>query len=131
MTYLSRDDILKPRDLKMEEVDVPEWGGIVRVRELTGEARDDYETSLMRVTAKGAVPEMSNRRAKLVARAVVNEDGSPLFSLADVHALGAESAAALERVATVAERLSGLSDEALEDAEGNSEAAAGGDSISG
>lgn len=131
MTYLSRDDILKPRDLKTEEVDVPEWGGIVRVRELTGEARDAYEASLMRVSNGIAIPDFTNRRAKLVALAVINEDGSPMFSPVDVQALGEESSAALLRVVDVAERLSGLNDENVADAEGNSGAAPGGGSTSG
>ena len=131
MTYLSRDDILKPRDLKVEEVDVPEWGGIVRVRELTAEAMADYEASMVNVDSKGkGTPDFSNRRVKLLVRAVVDEDGEQLFSLVDVPALGQMPAGVIERVADVAERLSGMGDDAVEDAEGNSEAAPGGDSTS-
>ena len=32
MPYLTRDDILQAVDLKYEDVQVPEWGGVVRVR---------------------------------------------------------------------------------------------------
>jgi hypothetical protein len=132
MTYLSRDDILKPRDLKVEEVDVPEWGGIVRVRELTAEAAADYEASMIHVDTKTGTtkPDFTNRRAKLVALSIVDEDGNLMLSPVDVQTLGGQSAVALERVADVAERLSGMNADAVKDAEGNSEAALGGDSIS-
>ena len=139
MTYLSRDDVLKADDLEIVDVDVPEWGGIVRVRALSGTARDAYDASLVRMGTNGQplrdrdgepVMDITNRRAKLIVLAVVNDDGDPLFSLADVAALGAKSGVALERVADAIERLSGMNDEAVEDAEGNSEAAPGGISVS-
>ena len=131
MTYLSRDDILKAEDLKIQEVEIPDWGGIVRVRELNGVDRDTYEASLMRILPDGKVtPNLENRRAKLVALSVINEDGTPMFGLSDVLELGTKSAANLELVAEVSERLSGLTEEAVTDAVGNSEAAPGGDSAS-
>ena len=139
MTYLSRDDILKPRDLKVEEVDVPEWGGIVRVRELTGEAMNAFQASLVRTRPNGQpfrdkdgtpIVDVTNRTAKLIVWSVIDDEGNPLLSLADVEALGRESNAALERIADAAERLSGFNETGIEDAEGNSEAAPGGDSTS-
>jgi hypothetical protein len=139
LTYLNRDDILKPRDLKVEEVDVPEWGGIVRIRELTGEGQNAFQASLRRTRPNGQtimdqdgnpILDLTNASAKLLVRAIVGDDGEPLLSLADVDALGQESGAVLERVALIARRLSGMTDEAVDDAEGNSDAAPSGDSTS-
>jgi len=111
-TFLSRDDILGADDIKTIEVPVPEWGGVVLVRGLTGVERDHYEESLIRWRAKNrqvaAVPALANARAKLVSLSVVNQDGERLFSDRDVAALGEKSAAALERVFDVAGKLSGL-----------------------
>ncbi len=39
-SYLTRDAILAAATLKTKETDVPEWGGVVLVRELRGRERD-------------------------------------------------------------------------------------------
>jgi hypothetical protein len=119
-SYLTRDAILAAASLKTEEVDVPEWGGIVLVRELRGRERDEWEASLAVQRGKQMVPDVANMRAKLVARCVVNSDLEPVFSQQDVNALGELSAAALDRVFEAASRLSGLSEADLEVASGNS-----------
>ena len=117
---LTRDMILKASSLRTEEVEVPEWGGTVLVRELNGRQRDEWEASLAVQRGKQMVPDVANMRAKLVARTVVGEDGEPVFTQQDVNALGELSAAALDRVFEVASRLSGLSEADLEAAAGNS-----------
>ena len=120
--YLSRDAILKASALKTEAVPVPEWGGTVRVRELSGRERDEWEASLTVRRGGQMVQDVANMRAKLVARSVVGEDGEPLFTQQDVAALGELSAAALERVFDAASRLSALGEKAAEEAAGNSPA---------
>lgn len=114
---LTRDAILATRaTLRSEDVEVPEWGGTVRVREMTGAERDAWEQSL--VGAKGKV-NIENVRARLVSRTVVDEAGVRLFSDTDAEALGQTSAAALERVARVAQKLNKLTEDDLEEAKGN------------
>jgi hypothetical protein len=55
-----------------------------------------------------------NATAKLVARCIIDPDTrEPMFTQSDVHALGEKSGAALDRVFTVAQRLSGMSDDDL------------------
>ena len=116
MTLLTRDAILGAHDLPTEDLDVPEWGGTVRVRALTGAERDSFESSLVQVRNDGSKQfRLENVRARLVALTVVDENSERLFSDADVKALGAKSAAALERVWEAARRLSGLSDEDVEE----------------
>ena len=119
-SYLTRDAILAAAALKTEEVDVPEWGGVVLVRELRGRERDEWEASLAVQRGKQMVPDVANMRAKLVARSIVGGDGEPVFTQQDVAALGELSAAALDRVFEVASRLSGLDEKDLEAASGNS-----------
>jgi hypothetical protein len=58
---------------------------------------------------------LQNVRARLVSLSTVDENGERLFSDADVVALGGKSAAALERVFTVAMRLSGLTPDDVKD----------------
>lgn len=113
MTYLSKDDILKADDLPTRDVDVPEWGGIVRVRAMSGSERDAYDASRMTKGPDGKYTlSFRDARANLVARCVIGDDGALLFNTADVARLGAKSSTALQRVADVAAELSGLADAA-------------------
>jgi len=119
MTYLNREQILQVQDLPVEDVEVPEWGGKVRVRGLTGAERDKFEASI--VTRKGNKAEFNpeNIRAKLVAMCVVDENGNRLFTDEDIKILGQKSATALDRIFQVAQRLSGLRTEDFEEMQKN------------
>jgi len=110
---LTKEQILAADDLKREVVDVPAWGGELMVRALTGKDRDEFEQSLFDA-GKTPRERMRNVRARLVAITVVDEQGNLLFSEADVEKLGNKSAAALDLVFSVAQRLSGLSKEDAE-----------------
>ncbi|ANZ42495.1 hypothetical protein BBK82_04985 [Lentzea guizhouensis] len=121
-TLLSRDEILSAVDITTEDVDVPEWGGRVRVRGLTGTDRDRFESAMLNRNGKGNARHQVNTdnfRARLVMASVVDEDGRRMFSERDVRALGEKSAAALDRVMTVAMRLSGLTQKDADELEGN------------
>ncbi len=121
MKLLTRDAILQAEDLPTEDIEVEEWGGAVRVRALTGAERDAFEQSIVEQRGKSTRMNLRNIRAKLVALTVVDADGKRLFSDKDAELLGKKSAAALDRVFEVAQRLSGLSPEDMEELSGNSE----------
>lgn len=111
-TELTKAEILGADDLGREQVDVPEWGGHLWVRTLSGEERESFETSMMTIDKKGKRElRIRNMRSGLVARAACTEDGVRIFTDDDIRALSGKSAAALERVYVVAARLSGLSPE--------------------
>lgn len=112
---LSKDQILAADDLTVWDVDVPEWGGTVRVRSLTGTERDAYEASIVQVQGNTRKLRMENARAKLVALCLVDDQGERLFSDKEAAALGAKSGKVLDRLFDVAAALSGLSTEAVEE----------------
>lgn len=113
---LSREQILGAEDRKTEDVAVPEWGGTVRVRGLSGIERDAYELSMVQLGADGSrQTRLDNLRGRLVAMACIDDEGNRIFTDADAHALGEKSAAALERVFDVARRLSGLTEDDVEE----------------
>ena len=117
---LSRDQILEASDLKTQVAEVPEWGGSVIVRTMTGADRDTFENNLVTVKADGSREQnLTNFRAKLVALTAVDDAGNLLFSADDVARLSGKSAAALERVFTVAQAINGLGAQAVEDATKN------------
>ena len=111
---LTRDEILKAQDIDYEVVEVPEWGGEVRVRAMTAAERDAFEASILRQTKSGVQVEMVNLRARLCAMTIVDEDGKRIFSDSDVAELGKKSAAALQRVFDVAMRLSKFGNEDIQ-----------------
>lgn len=118
---LTRDAILQAEDLPRELVEVPEWGGAVYVRSLTGTERDAFEFSIVEQRGRSAKMNLRNIRAKLVAVSVVDEDGNRLFTDSDVKVLGQKSAMVLDRLFAAAQRLSGLRNEDVEELAKNSE----------
>lgn len=128
---LTKDQILEASDLKTETVDVPEWGGSVNVRTMTGTDRDAFENSLVKLDASGkAVQSLDNMRVKLLVVTLVDDNGNRLFDSDDINMLGRKSTAAIERVYDVAARLNGIGAKAEAEAGKNSEAAQSGDSTS-
>ncbi len=112
---LTREDILSAPDLQQETVAVPEWGGSVFVRGLDGMQRDSFERSMVDIKGKDSVVNYANFRGKMVARSVVDENGKRVFKDSDAENLGKKSGKALGRVFDVAQRLSGMSDEDVEE----------------
>ena len=114
---LNRTEILEASDIKVQEVAVPEWGenAAVYVKGMNGAERDKFEGSLITMRGKDKQMNMANIRAKLASMSVCDEKGKRLFNENDVQALSQKSAAALQRVFAVAQKLSGISDEDVEE----------------
>jgi len=109
MKILTRQDIIAAQDVETETVEVAEWGGAVIVRMMSGSDRDRFEQSLTVVQANGRrEANLTNMRSKLVAMCAVDEQGNLLFGPDEIEHLAAKSAAAIERVFIVAQRLNGL-----------------------
>ncbi len=103
MNILSKDAILAADDLLRETVNVPEWGGEVLVRTMSGTDRDAFEASLIEKDGR-----MENVRARLVSLTLCDAQGDRLFDDSEIVALGRKSARALDRVFSVAQRLNGI-----------------------
>ena len=108
---LTRSQILEASDIQTEEVHVPEWGGTVLVRGLTGAERDEFEAGIAEPRGNKVRYHMQDIRARLCVMSIVDAEGKRMFTVADVEALTVKSASALDRVFTVARRLSGLTPE--------------------
>ena len=126
VVHLTRDAILAKDDIQIEELEVPQWGGIVRVRGMSGTERDAFEKARSREIPSGSraarragntTTELirENIRAHLVAWCVIDDSGNRVFSDDDIPSLNAKSGAALERIVEVAMRLSGMGDDDVED----------------
>lgn len=107
---LTRDAILQVQDLPCEIVAVPEWGGDVYVKGLSGKERDSLESTMLQ--NKG---DYNNLTARLAALTICDEQGNRMFSDKDIEALGRKSAAALRRVVEKAQELSAVSQSDVEE----------------
>lgn len=122
---LTKDAIFALNDLLFEDVEIPEWNGRLRVRGMTAAQRDAYEQSLIdaRSDARGRTKveaNFTNAKARLAVQCVIDANGQRVFTDAEAAALGQKSASAVNRIAQVAQRLSGMSKEDLDDLEKNS-----------
>jgi hypothetical protein len=88
---LSKAAILAADDRPFETIEVPEWGGSVGIRTITGAERDRWETAFNRDPG-------ANTRARLAVLCIVDDRGERLFDESDIPALGAKSGIALDRV---------------------------------
>jgi hypothetical protein len=114
---LSRQEIIDCNDIESEVVKVPEWNGEVMVQGLNLAEKDVWTDSIM----EDGKASMTGATAKLCALCIRGEDGEALFTGDDIPALQAKSAAALDRVFQVAQRLSGIGQEEIEETVKNSE----------
>lgn len=127
MSFLSREALLAAaaQPLPTERLDIPELGGFVYIRGMSGAERDSWEKSLFRGRGTKRTIDTENARARLAVRCVVDEQGQRVFTDADAGALGNLRVDVLQKVFEASQRLSGVSDEDLDDIKKSSETAAG------
>jgi hypothetical protein len=123
MALIGRKQIDDATDLKTEDVDVPEWGGQVRLRELSSKERSLIEATT--IGAKGQSIELrieafKTLREKTVVAALIDQDGKRLYQDKEAAQLGLKSGQVIERLFRKVQELSGMTEKAVKDAEGNS-----------
>lgn len=111
---LKRGDILNADDLDIKVVEVPEWNGCVKVRELTAQERGDVESSILTLDGSGnlSLREGANVRevmCRVVRWATLNDDDTPMFPDAnDEQQLKRRNPNAIQRIYDAAMELSGI-----------------------
>ena len=130
MARLTKQQIVDANDLEIVEVEVPQWGGSVLVRGLTGKQRGVFMATLMDQKAGGGALRLQDLQVRLCAMSIVDEHGKRFFSDAEMAVVGGKSSAALQHVFETAQRLSGLSNEQVEELAGNSDETLSEDSLS-
>jgi hypothetical protein len=126
MAEVTRDSIKAFKGKPLVPVEVPEWGGTVYLRIMSGAERDAFEDETYRINGKVAELNRKNFRARLLVRCLCNSSGSPLYSPADAAELGQQPADILDRLATMASEINGMSAKDVESLAKNSDAAPSG-----
>ena len=114
MDLLNREQILQAK-LPTERVNIPEWGGDVIIRTLTGSEFEEWENTETDSKNKQSLA------AKLCVMCIIDEQGQQIFNEKDIDKLSAQSGKALLRIFEAAVKLNGIDVDAVENAKKNSE----------
>ena len=106
-----RDQIMKAKDISGELMEIKEWGVKVEIRTMTARQRARVmENAIDPITGKSSIsiiyPEIA------IACVFDPESGEPVFTNDDKDALLEKSGAVLEKIASKAMTVSGLTEEA-------------------
>lgn len=113
MSLLSKNAILGASDLASEVLSVPQWGGDVRIRELTAHERSVFEKDAM----AGKEIDWVDYKVRMVCICVVDEANERIFSDEDRDAVGKRSPAAIDLVFNAITALNKLGNAATDEAE--------------
>lgn len=111
---LNKEMLLKKEELEVTKVDLGK-NEIVFVRQMTGRERDRFEQSLVKENkdAKGGFTAcLDDFRAKLAVSTICDETGKLLLAITDAPILSQHmSAARLEKIVNVAQKLNKITEE--------------------
>ena len=136
MKLLGRTELLQKENMEIVPVELGNGEGVY-VRQMTGGERDKFEQTLRKTVkdSKGVTNfelAIDNFRSKLAVCCVCDEQGNLLFRPEDYTVLAQNiSAARLEKIVNVAQKLNAISEEDKEELVKNSVAGETGNSTSG
>jgi len=112
---LSKAAIFAAVDNDTHEVPVPEWGGSILLRSMTGTQRNNYEFWAMQ-QSKAKAPDYRGIRERLIIYCAVDESGESLFTESDLEELAAKNSEVIDRLHDKCREICGMDDDAVEDA---------------
>jgi hypothetical protein len=118
---ITRETLLKPLPVDIEEVSIPEMGGSVWIKGMTVRERNMFERQFQSQKGERLQKRMSEIRQRMLVACVCNKKGEPLLTKHDIEEIGKQRADIVERLVTVAQRVCGWSDADVDDMAKNSE----------
>jgi hypothetical protein len=123
LKLLGKLETLGADDTVYEIVPVPEWGGSVRVRNLSGGEHGLWEKQVFARDKDGESDYRADLyNAVLMRYGVVDAAGKQLYGDADIPALTAKNSRILKRIGARIAELTGMSGDAAKDTRGKSSA---------
>jgi hypothetical protein len=116
---LTRDKILQAEDMKPLRVSVPEWGGTLWIRTLSGKERLSYEEAVDKIKDAGDGMHSTRLMTHYLTWVLVDKEGKRLFSDKDIDLLADKKASVLLRLYNKASVHNGTSLQDAEDLEKN------------
>lgn len=127
MALLTREQILEAKDIQTKEIDVPEWGGKLRIKQLSAKEYSDITMNMVnikKIAAKqiskknaddveDAINEnaIKNQKILLIIKSIVDENMKPLFTEADMELLYQKNTNVIDRVISEIEQFNTVSTE--------------------
>ena len=112
MALLDRKTIFGAADIKTQDVEVPEWGGSVRVRQMTVAERNEF-------VRRSADEKETGIGTWLVATLAVDDAGKPLFTADEIAELEKKNFRNLDLVAKAVMQVNSLGEPEIEAAAKN------------
>jgi hypothetical protein len=102
VSLLTRDQIFAAPPLAYEDIEIAEWGGVVRLREMTAGEQQIYAALLLDEQQR---LDLTNYEAKLLTCTICDEAGALLFAPGDIGALSRLAAEPIGRLWKIAASL--------------------------
>lgn len=113
--FLTVGKILDAEDIRYEPLEVPEWGGKVLLKSLTGEERDRVE----RMARQFSVGEIAGYSAEIAAMTVCDGNKKLLFSNADLPRLRKKNGEVLRKIFDAVAKQNRLTADSIKEAAKN------------
>jgi len=110
VTSIIRQQIIEADDIQVEPLFVPEWGVTIEVRGMNGHARAKYMEDF-RDPESGRINYPALYPIAIIECSYDPDTGERIFEPGDQDIINTKSGKALERVASVVMRLSGMGDD--------------------
>ena len=111
---LLKDAIFSAKDLPVEKLTIPAWGGDVFLRVITSEEKDAWERSWFVGEGEERREDMHNLSARFAVLVLCDESGKRIFTDSEAGALGQKSGAALSKIWEAGRKLNKMGKDAAE-----------------
>ena len=115
MAAVNRDQFLNPVALKIEEIWVPELGGVIYIKGMSAAGRAKFERQFELKSGSKNLRKIRELRERLIVAVVCDKDGAKLFTEADVEQIGQQPITMIERIVKKAEELCGFTIDSVDD----------------
>lgn len=116
---VSKDAFIKNDDAEYSDVDIPAWGGKVRLKSMTGTQRDKYYADVFDDGEVKGELGLTHMQTYILALSLCDENGNLWFQNPEegIEILKHKNAASLEKAYRAAMKLNGIDVEAIERAQ--------------
>jgi hypothetical protein len=120
---LTREQILSNKSFRSKTIEIPEWGGEVRLKAMSGADREAMESVVSEdVGGKLQIKKGVSYMAEMLLRTWCDDDGNLLFKPDEINLIQEKDSVILARIFKVAAEVNGLSGDEEKVIEKNSEA---------
>ncbi|GLI51352.1 hypothetical protein TSYNTROOL_14380 [Tepidanaerobacter syntrophicus] len=128
MALLNRSQILEAKDIKTKDIEVKEWDGTIRIKQLSAKEYNDITMNMVNIrkmaakqlskknadeNLEDAINEIAikNQKILLLIKSIVDENMKPLFSEADMELLYQKNTNVIDKIIAEIEEFNAVSSE--------------------